>query len=205
MFEDQTIESIDTCGCGDTGYLTTRTIPIDLNHGVGHIDKVPVYHCRSEDCQEYTLPPVVSRRLEVIAEQMEESLSTEAIYTWEIPEKSESLDPFKLSTEQTLVQTFTLQFSNRQYADARVELIVPGQAIFLHSTLDDQEYYLLNYEPEPNTDKLWFTFYKFYYEESELTYEDFLEWSENGHLKELGRITLEDIEDALIDEFGDWI
>lgn len=203
MFEDQTIESIDTCGCGDTGYLTTRTIPIDLNHGVGHIDKVPVYHCRSIECQEYTLPPTVSRRLEVIAEQMEESFSTEAVYTWEIPQESESVSPFKMSDKQALLQSFTLQFENRQYADAHVVLIIPGQAIFLHSNLDDEEYYLLHYEPDANTDKLWFSFLKFYYEGSALTYEDFLEWSENGHVKEIGRIILEDVEDALIDEFGD--
>lgn len=204
MFEDQTIESINTCGCGDTGYLTTRTIPIDLNHGVGYIAKVPVYHCRSTDCPKYTLPSAVSRRLEVIAEQMEEALSTEAVYTWETSSNSESLDPMNLPNKQALLEMFTLQFANRQYTDAHVMLIIPGQAIFLHSNLDAEEYYLLHYEPDAHTDKLWFSFFKFYYEKSELTYEDFLQWSENGHLKELGRVTLEDVDDALIDEFGEW-
>ncbi len=200
---DQTIEPIDTCGCGDTGYLTTRTIPIDLNHGVGHIDKVPVYHCRSTDCQEFTLPPLVSRRLEAIAEQMEASLSSETIYTWETHQQASSLDPFQPTNEQALLQSFTLQFANRTYADAHVVLIIPSQAIFLKSTIEDEEYYLLRYEPEAHTDGTWFSFLKFYYEESELTYEDFLEWSEDGYLKEIGRITLEEVEDALIDEFGD--
>lgn len=204
MFEDQEINSIDTCGCGDIGYLSTRTIPIDLKHGVGHIDKVPVYHCRSLDCREYTIPFVVSRRLEIIAEQMEETLAAKTVFTWENLQKSETPDSFKLSDEQTLLQTFTLQFTNRHYADAQVILVIPGQAVFLHSDLDKEEYYLLNYEPQTDKDKLWFSFLKFYYQKSELTYEDFLEWSEDGHLKEIGHLTLEDVEDALIDEFGDW-
>ena len=201
---DQTIEPIDTCGCGNTGYLTTRTIPIDLNHGVGHIDKVPVYHCRSTDCQEFTLPPLVSRQLEAIAEQMEDSLSREAVYTWDTQQKASSLDPLQPTNEHAILQSFTLQFASRKYEDAHVVLIIPGQAIFLHSTIEDEEYYLLQYVPEAKTDGTWFSFQKFYYEELELTYEDFLEWSENGHLKEIGRITLEEVEDALIDEFGDW-
>ncbi|MDP4128458.1 MAG: hypothetical protein Q8912_16190 [Bacillota bacterium] len=201
---DQTIEPIDTCGCGDIGYLTTRTIPIDLNHGVGYIDKVPVYNCRSTNCTEYTLPSIVSRRLEVIAEQMEESLSTEAVYTWETHQAPSSMDPFKLTSNQSLLQAFTLQFSNREYADAHVVLIVPGQAIFFRSTLEDDEYYLLNYEPETHTDGTWFSFHKFYYEQPQLTYEDFIEWSNDGHLKEIGHVILEEVEETLIDEFGDW-
>jgi len=35
-------------------------------------------------------------------------------------------------------------------------------------------------------------------------YEEFLEWSEDGHLKEIGRVTLEEVEDTLTDEFGEW-
>ena len=200
---DQTIEPIDTCGCGDTGYVTTRTVPIDLNHGVGYIDNVPVYHCRSTACQEFTLPPIVARRLEDIAEQMENAQSTEAVYTWE-SHQEQSLDPFQRTNDQTHLQAFTLQFGGREYADARVVLIVPGQAIFFQSTLEDTEYYLLRYEAETRTDGIWFSFLKFYYEEPELTYEDFLEWSEEGHLKEIGRISLDEVEDALIDEFGEW-
>lgn len=200
---DQTINPIDSCGCGDTGYLTTRTVPIDLAHGVGRIDNVPVYHCRSTDCQEFTLPPLVSRRLEDIAEEMEKDQSTEAVYTWESHQKQPH-DPHQPTNDQTHLQAFTLQFGGREYADAHVVLIVPGQAIFFQSTLEETEYYLLLYEANTRTDGIWFSFLKFYYEEPELTYEDFLEWSEDGHLKELGRIPLDEVEDTLIDEFGEW-
>lgn len=200
---DQSIEPMDSCGCGDTGYLTTRTVPIDLAHGVGHIANVPVYHCRSTACQEFTLPLIVSRRLEDIAEEMENTLATEAVYTW-IANGEQSLDPLQRANDQTHLQAFTLQFGSREYADAHVVLIVPGQAIFFQSTLEETEYYLLRYEEDRRTEGIWFSFLKFYYEEPELTYEDFLEWSEDGHLKEIGCITLEDVEDALIGEFGEW-
>jgi hypothetical protein len=193
---DETLEPIDTCGCGDTGYLTTRTVPVDLAHGVGHIDNVPVYHCRSKSCKEFTLPASAARRLDDIAEEMEKSQATEAIYTWN-SSGEQSLD-------QTHLQSFTLQFGGREYADAHVMLIVSGQAIFLHSTLEETEYYVLRYEENTRTEGIWFSFLKFYYEEPEFTYEDFLEWSESGHLKEIGRITLDEVEDTLIDEFGDW-
>ncbi|KGP77266.1 hypothetical protein JT05_00175 [Desulfosporosinus sp. Tol-M] len=200
---DQTIEPIDSCGCGDTGYLTTRTVPIDLAHGVGHIDNVPVYHCRSAACQEFTLPLFVSHRLEDIAEEMENTQATEAVYTW-IVSGEQSLDPLQQANNQTHLQAFTLQFSGREYTDALVVLIVPGQAVFFQSTLEETEYYLLRYEEDRGTDGIWFSFLKFYYEEPELTYEDFLTWSEDGRLKEIGCITLEEIEDALIGEFGEW-
>jgi len=209
--EDEIIEPIDTCGCSDIGYLTARTIPIDLAHGVGHVDNVPVYHCRSTSCQEFTLPSVVSRRLEVIAEQMEESQIRETTYTWENKQKpayDPLLEPALVHPHQTNDQiplhAFTLQFVNRKYEDARVVQIVPGQAIFFQSKLEETEYCLLRYEEDSRTEVIWFSFLKFYYEEPDLTYEDFLEWSENGHLKELGRMTLEEVEDILIDEFGEW-
>jgi len=96
------------------------------------------------------------------------------------------------------------RFSGREYADAHVILIVPGQAVFFRSTLEDTEYYLLRYEEDTNTEGIWFSFLKFYYEEPELTYEDFLEWSEDGYIKEIGRVTLDEVEDTLIDEFGEW-
>jgi len=200
---DQTIEPMDSCGCGDTGYLTTRTVPIDLVHGVGHIYNVPVYHCRSTACQKFTLPLIVSRRLEDIAEEMENTLATEAVYTW-IDNGEQSLDPLQQANDQILLQAFTLQFGDREYADAHVMLIIPGQDIFFQSRLEETEYYLLHYEEDRRTDGIWFSFLKFYYEEPELTYEDFLEWSGEGHLKEIGCITLEDVEDALIGEFGEW-
>ena len=200
---DQTLDPSDTCGCGDTGYLTTRTVPVDLVHGVGHIENVPIYHCRSKNCQEFTLPPIVSRRLDDIAEEMENTQATEAVYTW-IAYGEQSLDPLRRANDQTHLLAFTLQFGGREYADAHVVLIVPGQAIFFQSTLEDTEYYLLRYKSETSPDGIWFSFLKFYYEEPELTYEDFLEWSEDGHLKEIGRITLEEVEDTLTDEFGEW-
>ena len=200
---DQTLDPSDTCGCGDTGYLTTRTIPVDLVHGVGHIAKVPIYHCRSKNCQEFTLPPIVSRRLDDIEEEMESIQATEAVYTW-MAQSGHSLDPDQRANAETNLQTFTLQFGGREYADAHVVLIVPGHAIFFHSTLEDTEYYLLRYEEDRHSEETWFSFLKFYYEEPELMYEEFLEWSEDGHLKEIGRVTLEEVEDTLTDEFGEW-
>ncbi|MCO5386865.1 MAG: hypothetical protein NHB14_15105 [Desulfosporosinus sp.] len=86
--EEEIIEPIDMCGCGDMGYLTAKTIPIDLAHGPGRVANVPVYHCRAASCQEYTLPSLVSRRLEVIAEQMEEERIKETAYTWENKQES---------------------------------------------------------------------------------------------------------------------
>jgi len=200
---DQTLEPIDTCGCGDTGYLTTRTVPVDLVHGVGHVENVPIYHCRSKNCPEFTLPSIVARRLDDIAEEMENTKATEAVYAW-ITYGKQSLDPLKRADNQTHLQAFTLQFNGREYADAHVVLIVPSQAIFLKSTLEETEYYLLRYEEDRLSEETWFSFLKFYYEEPELTYEDFLEWSEDGHLKEIGRVTLDEVEDALIGEFGEW-
>lgn len=199
MFDS--IEPVDTCGCGDIGYLTTRTIPIDLAHGVGHIDKVPVYHCQSISCKEYTLPSIVSRRLEDIAEEMEEKQVLEAVYHWASPHE----EPNKSKNhQQILLEAFTLKFKSRRYEDAQVIFIVSGEAIFLQSTLESTEFYVLRYDDKSQTDGLWFSFLKFYYEEPDLTYEEFLEWSENGYLKEIGRIALDEVEDILIDEFGDW-
>lgn len=200
---DETLEPMDTCGCGDTGYLTTRTIPVDLAHGVGHIENVPIYHCRSKKCQEFTLPQIAARRLEDIAEEMENTHATEAVYTW-VAYGGQCHDPLQRADNQTSIQAFTLQFGGREYADAHVVLIVPGQEIFFHSTIEEAEYYLLRYEEDKRSEEIWFSFLKFYYEEPELTYEDFLEWSESGHLKEIGRVTLDEVEDTLIGEFGDW-
>ncbi|MHB8076159.1 hypothetical protein [Desulfosporosinus fructosivorans] len=200
---DQTLDPLDTCGCGDTGYLTTRTVPVDLVHGVGHIANVPIYHCRSKSCQEYTLPPIVARRLDNISEEMENTQATDAVYTW-IALGEQSLDPLQQANNQSNLQAFTLQFGGREYADARVVLLVPGHAIFFQSTLEETEYYLLRYEENRHTEGVWFSFLKFYYHEPELIYEDFLEWSEDGHLKEIGRISLDEVEDTLIDEFGEW-
>ncbi len=204
---NQPIEPIDTCGCSDTGYLTTRTIPIDLAHGVGQIENVPVYHCRSSACEEFTLPTVVARRIDEIAEQMEETKLDKFVFTW-VNHPEPSLDPLSDtsidSIQEVHIQAFTLQFVGREYEDAHVILVVPGQSIFLKSMLEDTEYYLLRYEAEIRTEGTWFSFYKFYYDEPDFTYEDFLEWSEEGHLKEIGRITMDEVEEALADEFGEW-
>lgn len=202
MFE-QSIDPIDTCGCGDVGYLTTRRVPIDLAHGVGNIDNVPTYHCGSLSCSEYSMPPAVSRRLEIIAEEMETSQTVESVFTWS-PAQEQTPDTHQRTNEQVYLQAFTLQFGTRQYEDAKVILIVPGQEIFFESTLEASEYYLLRYETAQRTEGTWFSFYKFYYEELDFTYEDFLKWSEDGYLKELGRFTLEEVEDTLVEEFGEW-
>ncbi|AFM42125.1 hypothetical protein Desaci_3224 [Desulfosporosinus acidiphilus SJ4] len=203
MFE-QTINPVDTCGCGDTGYLTTRKVPIDLAHGVGYIENVPVYQCRSKSCSEFTLPPEVSRRLEDIAEQMEADCSTIAVYTWK-SNQPDTNQPIQQSYQQMQAEAFTLQFIGREYADAHVAFVVPGQAIFFQSTIEDSEYFLLRYETNPSSEGIWFDFLKFYYNEPNLTYEGFVKWSEDGYLKELGSITLEEVEDTLLDEFGEII
>lgn len=205
---DETLEPIDTCGCGDIGYLTTRTIPIDLAHGVGKIHQVPVYHCRSTSCHAFTIPSLVSRRLDEFAEEMEMAQTLEMDYSWEPQHQNQeqSLDPIQRSSEQLpIVQAFTLQFANREYEDTRVLLVVAGQAVIFQSTVEASEYYLLRYEPEIRSTGTWFSFHKFYYEEPEFIYEDFLVWSEDGHLKELGVLALEEVEEALTDEFGEWV
>ena len=196
---DQSIDPVDTCGCGDIGYLTTRTVPINLADGVGHIENVPVYRCRTKGCEEFTLPTIVAHRLDDIAEQMEMTDLAKAVFTWVNPQEL-SLDPFS----EVHIQTFTLQFVGREYEDARVVQVIPSQAIFLKSTLEDMEYYLLRYEPESRTEGVLFSFHKFYYEEPDFSYEDFLLWSEDGQLKEIGQITMDEVEDALIEEFGEW-
>lgn len=200
---DQTLDPSGTCGCGDTGYLTTRTIPIDLIHGVGHIENVPVYHCRSKNCSEFTLPSSVARRLEDIAEEMENIQANTAVYSW-VTSENQSSSPLVQANSLVRLQAFTLQFNGREYEDAQVVLVVPGQAVFLHSVLEKEEYYLLHYEANSGQDGIWFSFFKFYYEEPALTYETFLEWAADGYLKEISCLPLEEVEDALIEEFGDW-
>jgi len=200
---DQTLDPIDTCGCGDTGYLTTRRVPVDLVHGVGHIENVPIYHCRSKNCPEFTLPPIVARRVDTIAEEMESTALTESVFSWVAP-PNQTFDPLLRANDQSHLQAFTLQFSGREYADAHVVLVAPGQAVFFQSTIEETEYYLLRLEEDKRSEEIWFSFLKFYSDEAFLTFENFLEWSEDGHLKEIGRITLDEVEDALIDEFGEW-
>jgi hypothetical protein len=138
---------------------------------------------------------------------MEKTDLTKAVFTWLNPQEP-SLDPLLKTSLDPLsevhIQAFTLQFVGREYEDAQVVHVIPSQAIFLKSTLEDMEYYLLRYEPESRTEGVLFSFHKFYYEEPDFSYEDFLIWSEDGQLKEIGQITMDEVEDALTDEFGEW-
>lgn len=199
------LEPVDSCGCGDTGYLTTRTLPIDLAHGTGKINNVPVYHCRDEQCKLYTLPESVSRRLEEIAEEMEEKHSLEEAFTWpRTAQDPAPLDPAKQSnTSASVAQAFTLQLFNREYEDGKVLFVFPGEAVVIKSNLDEEEYYLLRYTPDSSPEPIRFTFSKFYSDRPLQRLEDIIALEEEGGLKELAILRLEDIEDALSDEFGD--
>ncbi|MHB1652770.1 MAG: hypothetical protein ACYCVD_09880 [Desulfitobacteriaceae bacterium] len=201
------LDPVDVCGCGDEGYLTTQTLPVDLRHGVGKIHHVPVYHCRSKLCPEYTLPAPVSHRLERMAEQMEETLSLETEFIWsDLKSKENALPTSNKNNEPNfLVQSFTLKFVNREYEDAQVVFVSPGQAIFLQSHLDRSEYHLLRYEPEAPNKGVRFSFSKFYSDEPILDYEQYLLAEPGNYLKELAVLTLEEVEDSLIDEFGESI
>lgn len=198
LFDKKDLEPVDTCGCGDVGYLTLRTLPIDLAQGAGKIYQVPVYHCRDECCKEYTIPPAVARRMEELAEDMEASGAKELQFGW----KPNSLSEPKPNAQNTIVQAFTLQFPGQEYEDARVILVVPGEYIFFQSKIDLSEHFCLHYEPEDKGKEIRFSFSKFYWDEAVFKYEDFLPWLENGYVKELGRVTNEEISDLLEDEFG---
>lgn len=199
MFPMEVFEPVDTCGCGDVGYLTIRSLPIDLAQGVGKIHRVPVYHCKDESCREYTIPSAVARRLDELAEDMESSGVHELEFTWK---KGSSPSEQTPADQKALLQAFTLQFVSQEYEDARVVLVVPGECVFFQSNIDPTEHYLLRYEPEEKTKEIWFSFSKFYWEEPLLEYEAFLAWSEDGFVKELGRITKDEIAELIEDEFG---
>jgi hypothetical protein len=62
------LEPVDYCGCGDIGYLTTRSLNMDLIQGPVKINKVPVYHCRTAACPEYKIPLKAAHRLDELAE-----------------------------------------------------------------------------------------------------------------------------------------
>ncbi|KLU62122.1 hypothetical protein CEB3_c14850 [Peptococcaceae bacterium CEB3] len=201
------LEPVDVCGCGDEGYLSIRTLPVDLAHGVGQIHRVPVYHCRSNTCPEYTVPDAVSRRLEVLAEEMEAEHSSEKEFSWPEPHSRNRGRDRDLSgrgdARESLVQAFTLQFINREYEDARVVFVTPGQTIFLQSVLDPTEFYLLRYEPEEGAADAKFSVSKFYADEPILDFAGFTAGEPDGvYLKELALLALDEVEDALLDEFG---
>ncbi|MFZ3373759.1 MAG: hypothetical protein WA131_12185 [Desulfitobacteriaceae bacterium] len=200
MFETS-LEPTDYCGCEDIGYLTTRSIPIDLVHGVGKINLVPVYHCRTNSCTEFTIPSNVSRRIDELAEKMETLNSLELDFYWKIATDN-PVDILSNSSELTSLQAFLIQIDNREYEDAKVIRIVPEQAVILQSFLDPTEYYILQYEPEHSPAGVWLSLSKFYYDKPDLTYEDFVKLAEEGRSKELGVFTFNETEETLAEEFG---
>ncbi len=204
------LDPIDVCGCGDEGYLTTRTVPVDLIHGVGQVHKVPIYHCRSSLCPEYTLPLEVSRRLDELAEDMEAKQLLETDFSW--PGEAEKTQPQSqiphiqsktVASRNSLVQAFTLQFAHREYEDVRVILVVPGEAVFFQSTSDEAEYYLLRFEPEARQQGFWFSLSKFYHDDPSLDLTSLSQDGSGEYMKELGLLVLEEVDDSLIDEFGE--
>lgn len=194
MFSE-TLSPVDLCGCGDTGYLTSRTVPVDLIQGVGKILNVPVYSCENRLCEEYTLPSLVASRLDELAEEMEAKNIQVLEFTWKSKEEN------SLDQTTAFLQAFTWKFHKRTYEDAHVILVIPGQTILFQSSLDPTEYFSLEHLREEENG-IWFSFSKFYKEDTELTYEKYLEL-DSPYVKELGTLKLEEIDDALIEEFGD--
>lgn len=194
---NEALSPVDVCGCGDTGYLTSRTLPIDLLQGAGKILNVPVYSCGSDFCEEYTIPSVVASRLDELAEEMEQNKRMTQEFSW----KSDAEGA--LDSNGALLEAFIWKFHQRTYEDAKVVLVIPGKSIVLQSTLDPTEYYFLNHLEEANNG-VWFSLSKFYEENSNLTYETFVEL-ESSSFKELGTLKMDEVEDALLDEFGEII
>ncbi|MEA4901265.1 hypothetical protein [Desulfitobacterium sp.] len=186
------LSPLDLCGCGDTGYLTQRTIPIDLAQGLGHIHQVPVYHCGNKLCDQYSLPSPVVSRIDDLADMMEEKNLNSINFTWE--DQEESSQDFA-----SLIEGFFWKFINRKYADATVIFVIPGQSIVFQSHLDDSEFYNLQYLRKDEKGA-WFSFSKFY-SDVRPTAEDFLDFEPTFN-KELGVLAFEEIEDTLLDEFG---
>lgn len=193
---NETLSPVDVCGCGDTGYLTSRTLPIALDRGAGKVHNVPVYSCGNSMCDEYTIPSIVASRLDVIAEEMEQAQLLVHEFSW----KSLASDP-TIDATATLIQAFTWKFLHRVYEDAQVVLVIPGDTILLQSRLDPTEYFTLKHVSEAENGVL-FSFSKFFSEAPELTYEMYLEL-EPEFTKELGTLKMEEIEDALLEEFGE--
>lgn len=188
------LSPVDLCGCGDTGYLTTRTIPVDLIQGVGHIHRVPIYHCGNKLCDEYALPSPVVARIDDLAEIMEQKNLNALEFYWENQQHTQDT--------LSLLEAFTWKFTRRKYEDAEVVLVIPGQSIVLQSHMDESEFYEIKYLTDAENENR-FSFLKFYSEEP-LTYEKFLDF-EPTYSKELGVLALDDVEAALVEEFGDEI
>jgi hypothetical protein len=200
---DNLLEPVDYCSCGDIGYLTTRSLDIDLLRGTGKIHKVPVYHCQSDSCPKYTVPLNVARRLEELADKMEAEQSQEIDFYWEeaTADNAENNSTGKLA----YLQAFLLQIEGRVYEDVKAIALVPEQAVIFQSLQDPGEYYILQYEPEQNSPTLWLSLAKFYYDKKNLTLEDYRQLADDGLVKELGIFALEDTEEALEEEFGNII
>jgi hypothetical protein len=197
---DTTLEPTDYCGCGDIGYLTTRSLPIDLAHGAGKINKVPIYNCRTKSCQEYMIPFNVSKRLDELAEKMETLNSSEIDFSWETA--AGTSDYVNNTDELTYLHAFLLQLDNRVYEDAKVILIIPEQAVIFQGLQDHTEYHILQYEPEQNSSGIWLSLSKFYYEKKDLTYQDYQNLTESDLVKQLGVFTYQETEAVLEDLFG---
>lgn len=188
------ISPMDQCGCGDTGFLTSRTIPISLAKGVGKIHHVPVYSCNSSWCDEYTIPSSISSRLDELAEEMERKNLMAIEYSNSTQDQEED----HLSA---LIQGFTWKFNNRSYEDAQVVLVIPGEVVVFQSLMDNSEYYTLKPIEEAKHEVV-FVLAKFYADIKEMTYEEYLEL-EPAFPKELGTLKMDEVEDALIEEFGE--
>jgi len=200
---NEPLAPIDECGCGDVGYLTTRTIPIDLIHGAGKVHNVPVYHCRTANCEEYSLPAGVARRLETIAERMEQNGTLDETFSWGL-EGEDAIVPGNNAALTSLMQSFTLRFVGREYEDAATVCVIPAVAVFLRSKLDTSEHYVLRYEPELSTTERLFSLSKFYVDEQAMVEEIFEAWARGeGEGKELGVVKMDEVDDILADEFGE--
>lgn len=200
------LNPVDLCGCGDTGYLTTVTLPVDLAHGVGRIQSVPVYKCHSTSCQEYNLPEAVSRRLEDIEETMEQNIILDSVFSWfPSAEYRPSLDPLRQHEQQdSLIQAFILSFTGQEYEDAEVIGIIPSQSVYLRSKLDPTEFYLLRFEPDASPKDISFSFNKFYDNSPNYSLEKFQNQEyTDSLLKELAVLKLDEVREVFIEEFGD--
>lgn len=189
------LSPIDLCGCGNTGYLTERMIPVDLAQGLGHIHHVPSYQCGSELCDQYTLPSPVVARIDDLADIMEQKNLNSIAFYWEDQENGSQ-------NSLSLLEAFLWKFPRREYEDAVVIFVIPGQSVVFQSQLDDTEYYQLKYLQNDEKGTL-FSFFKFYSDEP-LTAEEFPEY-EPTYIKELGVLALDDVEDTLLETFGSLI
>jgi hypothetical protein len=193
---NEDLSPVDFCGCGDTGYLTSRTLPIDLIHGAGKVLKVPVYSCGDSLCDQYAIPSIVATQLDKLAEEMEQSGQFTVEFSWKNSINGKTIDP-----TTALTQAFTWKFLHRVYEDAKVILVIPGETILLQRKIDPTEYFAITHLPEQDNG-VWFSFSKFFEEDTDLTYEKYLEL-DPGFSKELGVLKLDEVEDALVEEFGE--